>query len=84
MPKYLSPLQLTEMFPGTTTGYWGQLRYLGKGPRFLKPSPKKVIYVEADVMSWLASKEMMTTDQSPSGALSRERGRIGRGDVDPP
>ena len=32
-----------------------QLRYKGRGPRYLKPTPKTVLYRRSDVLAWLES-----------------------------
>lgn len=61
MAKYLTPDQLTELVPGTTKGYWAQLRFLGSGPAYLKPSAKKVLYREESVISWLDASERIGT-----------------------
>lgn len=53
MNEYLTPDQLCELVPGTTKNYWAQLRFIGNGPKYLKPSPKKVLYVKSQVIEWL-------------------------------
>jgi hypothetical protein len=64
MEKYLTPADVVDRVPGTTLGYWAQLRYTGKGPRFVKPSAGKVLYTEAALGEWLASKETVKTGAS--------------------
>lgn len=34
-------------------GQLAQLRYLGTGPKFLKPSPRTVLYCKGDLDEWL-------------------------------
>ena len=63
MENYLTPEQVVERVPGTNAGYWAQLRYTGKGPRFIKPSSKKVVYAESSLIAWLESKEVSKTGQ---------------------
>lgn len=53
MTKYLSPEQVVELVPGMTKGALAQLRFTGKGPRYRKPTPKTVIYVESEVIAWI-------------------------------
>ena len=53
MTKYLSPDQVCEIIPGMTRGALAQLRFTGKGPRYRKPTPKTVIYVESEVVAWI-------------------------------
>jgi hypothetical protein len=53
MNEYLTPDQLCELVPGTNKNYWAQLRFMGTGPRYFKPSPKKVLYVKSLVIEWI-------------------------------
>jgi predicted DNA-binding transcriptional regulator AlpA len=53
MGKYLSPEQVAELVPGMTKGALAQLRFTGKGPRYRKPTPKKVVYLESEVIDWI-------------------------------
>jgi hypothetical protein len=70
MTKLLTVDDLIARIPGTTKGYWAQLRYTGKGPRFFKPSPRVVVYQEEDVDLWLqASARTQTGQLSSSHAL---------------
>jgi hypothetical protein len=63
MNVYLKPEAVCEMVPGLTKGALAQLRYKGAGPRFLKPTPKTVLYREADVIEWLEGSEYTRTDR---------------------
>ncbi|WEV69475.1 hypothetical protein OZX73_00825 [Bifidobacterium sp. ESL0775] len=38
-----------------------QMRYRGTGPRYLKPSPRTVLYCKGDVDDWLASSVRVST-----------------------
>lgn len=53
--KYLSPDQVCKIIPGMTRSGLAQLRFRGEGPRFRKPSPRKVVYELTEVLSWLES-----------------------------
>jgi predicted DNA-binding transcriptional regulator AlpA len=53
MEKYLSPDQVAEHLPGMTKGQLAQLRFKGTGPRYRKPTPKTVLYLEADIIEWI-------------------------------
>ena len=55
MTKYLSPEQVAELIPGMTKGSLAQLRFTGTGPRYRKPTPKTVLYVESEVIEWIES-----------------------------
>lgn len=61
MDKYLTPDQAAELVPGMTTSGLAQLRYIGEGPKFLKPTPRKVVYRERDVIDWLEASERTST-----------------------
>jgi hypothetical protein len=53
MDELLTPAMLCQKVPETSEPYWAQLRFRGTGPRYLKPSPKKVLYKWQDVEAWL-------------------------------
>ncbi len=40
------------------------LRYKGTGPKFLKPSPRKVLYDEQAIFDWLSSTETSGTSSA--------------------
>lgn len=50
--SYLNPLQVEERF-GITRSHLAVLRHEGKGPPYRKPTPRKVLYVEAEVAEWI-------------------------------
>lgn len=60
-PVYLNQDQVCELAPGLTKSLLAQLRFRGNGPKFLKPTPKTVIYRRADVIAWLEASERSTT-----------------------
>ena len=62
--NYKTPDDLIVKLPGTSRGYWAQLRYTGKGPRFFKPSPKVVLYDEKDVDDWIQKSARIQTGES--------------------
>lgn len=51
--KYLSPDQVVDQFPGLSRGLLAQLRFTGRGPRYRKPTPKTVLYLESEVVAWV-------------------------------
>lgn len=59
--EYLTPAQACELVPGLTVPHLAQLRFTGKGPKFLKPTPRKVLYRRHDVIEWLEASERTTT-----------------------
>lgn len=67
MGAKLTPEAMTQKFPGTTKGYWAQLRFKsGAGPRFYKTSPKVVFYDEDEVDEWFRSTARTQTGEPVS------------------
>ncbi|MDQ1206175.1 AlpA family transcriptional regulator [Microbacterium sp. SORGH_AS_0862] len=62
-PIWLSPDQVCEIVPGLTPRDLEDMRSSGKGPRYSKPTPRKVVYAQADVHEWLRSKQHGTGEQ---------------------
>lgn len=60
---YLTPEQVCDLAPGLTKANLAQLRYTGKGPKFLKPTPRTVLYRRADVVSWIEGSERTITSR---------------------
>lgn len=58
---YMTPREVSERFPFLTVGNLAQLRYTGKGPKFLKPTPRTVVYRESDCLAWLEASERTST-----------------------
>lgn len=61
MEKYLTAEQVCELIPGMTKSNLAQLRFKGGGPKFLKPTPRTVVYRERDVIDWLEGSERTST-----------------------
>lgn len=59
--RYLTPKQVHERWPFLTVSNLGQMRFKGTGPRFLKPTPKTVVYREQDVIDFLEASERTST-----------------------
>ena len=64
--RYLSPDEVCAMVPGLTAANLAQRRYLGKEPRFLKPTPKLVLYRKNDVIGWIEGSEHTQTGDRPA------------------
>jgi hypothetical protein len=60
--KLLSPDDVA-CFTGITREALAQLRYTGKGPVFLKPTARTVLYRERDIANWLDASERRITGQ---------------------
>lgn len=63
--QYISPRQVEERY-GITRSHLGVLRHEGKGPKYYKPTPRKVLYNEADVTEWLEASAHDGTDPKES------------------
>lgn len=66
MANYLTPDQVCALVPGMTKSNLAQLRFTGKGPKFLKPTPRTVVYRESDVIEWLEASERTSTAEAAS------------------
>lgn len=59
--EYLTPKQTAERFPMFTVAHLAQLRYTGSGPKYLRPTPRRIIYRLSDVIEWIESSERTGT-----------------------
>lgn len=57
----LSPDEVAALIPGMTKELLAKLRYQGTGPRFLKPTPRTVVYRVRDITAWLEASEQTST-----------------------
>lgn len=57
----MTPEDVCALIPGMTKANLAQLRYAGGGPKFLKPTPRVVVYRESDVLAWLNGSERTST-----------------------
>jgi hypothetical protein len=64
--KYLTPDQVCDLIPGMTKSNLAQLRFKGQGPKFLKPTPRTVVYRESDCIAWLEASERTITSSLAS------------------
>lgn len=66
MGELLTPDGICNYVPDTTKGYWATLRYEGRGPQYIRISPKKIFYDKNVVDAWLqASVQTQTSDPVP-------------------
>lgn len=61
---YLTADDVCELVPGLTKKQLSNLRYLGQGPKFLKPTPRKVLYRRADIIAWVEASEQTMTGEA--------------------
>ncbi|MBB3156640.1 molybdenum cofactor biosynthesis enzyme MoaA [Microbacterium proteolyticum] len=61
MSDYLTPDQVLELIPGISKAGLAQLRFKGGGPKFLRPTPRKILYRRADVIAWVEGSERTST-----------------------
>lgn len=64
MTNYLTPSEACELIPGMKVGHLATLRYTGRGPVFLKPTPRTVVYREEDILAWLEASERTSTAEA--------------------
>lgn len=62
-PRYITADQVCDLIPGMTRNNLAQLRFKGTGPRYFKPTPRTVLYVEADVIAWVEASARTGTAQ---------------------
>lgn len=60
MTDLLTAAELAQRL-GSTEGALAQWRYKGLGPKFIKPSPRKVLYRWSDVEAWLDAQTRTIT-----------------------
>ena len=58
---FLSIDQALELMPGITRQHLAQLRYVGAGPRYYKPTARTVFYKASDIFEWLESSARTST-----------------------
>lgn len=73
MDKVLTVAEVAEMIrvPEGTLRYW---RHVGCGPKSFKMGPRRVVYLEGDVLKWVDAqyarrgnpREWLTRDQAPA------------------
>jgi len=51
--QYLTPREAADLIPGMTVTLLAQLRYKKQGPRYLRPTTRKVLYRAKDIGEWL-------------------------------
>lgn len=60
-PDYIKPDDEFFVLAGFTKQHLAQLRYTGKGPKYLNPTPKTILYRRQDVIDWLEASERTIT-----------------------
>lgn len=69
-PVYADPQALATR-TGISADTWSKWRYLGIGPKYIKVSPRKILYLIEDVDRFLEARKVQSTaqaDQLPKGA----------------
>ncbi len=64
LARYLSPDEVCSLIPGMTRSALAQLRFTGRGPQYRKPTPKTVLYVEAEVRAWVEQSARFGTSDA--------------------
>lgn len=60
---FVQPAVVSEM-TGLSVGALAQLRYTGNGPKYYKPTPKKVLYKQSEVVDWIEASARERTSPS--------------------
>jgi hypothetical protein len=63
MREYLTPDAVQATY-GFTRDHLAQLRFTGRGPRYFKPTPKKVLYRHEDIEAWIEASVRVTTAEA--------------------
>lgn len=63
--RYLSPREVEEEY-GISFKTLEKWRAEGRGPAYIKPSPRLVLYERARIETWLTSHRVLTVDD-PAG-----------------
>jgi hypothetical protein len=56
----LTPREAAQ-YARLTVGQLAQLRYLGRGPVYLNPTPRRILYRQSDIDAWLYASERRST-----------------------
>lgn len=59
--RFYTPQQVCDRWPGMTIAGLSMLRFRGTGPRFIKLSPKKVVYAESALVEYEKAQERTST-----------------------
>ncbi|TQK19115.1 hypothetical protein FBY40_1606 [Microbacterium sp. SLBN-154] len=57
---YLTPADVEREF-GFSRTHLAQMRFHGEGPRYRKPTPRKVLYRRADIIDWIEASARQGT-----------------------
>lgn len=63
LPEILTPLQVSELTT-LSEGALAQLRYTARGPMYLKPTARKVLYRRDHVLAWLDASARCGTGEA--------------------
>ncbi|UZF45367.1 helix-turn-helix transcriptional regulator [Rhodococcus rhodochrous] len=66
--RNLATAEEVAEFLRTTTAKLANDRYRGIGPKFIKPSPRRVLYRWEDVYAYVEVNTMQRTDDRPGAA----------------
>jgi len=64
MTKYLTPSEVQEAY-GISRNHLAQLRFTGRGgPRYFKPTPKRIFYLPEDIEAWIEASARFGTAEA--------------------
>ncbi len=59
--EIMSPLEVSELL-GVSTGSLAQMRYMHRGPDYIRVSGRRIRYQRSDVDEWLRSRRIELKD----------------------
>ncbi|NQX11371.1 hypothetical protein HQQ80_07025 [Microbacteriaceae bacterium VKM Ac-2855] len=64
--RYITPEQVCDLIPGMTKNNLAGLRFRGEGPRYRRPTPRTIVYLESEVIEWIESTARQGTAEAVS------------------
>lgn len=59
-PSFIPPRE-AAVLTGIPLGTLAAMRYEGSGPRYYKPSPRRVLYKKAELIAWIEDTARLKT-----------------------
>ena len=66
--EYLTHSDVCDLVPGLTVAHLAPRRFNGKTSKFLKPTPRTVLYRRSDIIDWVDGSEQSSTVDNPFAA----------------
>lgn len=68
MEKYYTPSEVEDLglIPGVSRGTLSYMRYMGTGPRYVRISPRKIVYAQSAIEDFMREREQTSTRENAS------------------